>query len=58
MEKDANYFRRRAAEERVAAMKAAHSAARRAHLEMAERYDDLAKTNDLPPINPDAVGAA
>jgi hypothetical protein len=38
---DANYFRRRASEERLAAMKAAHPEARSAHLELATRYDDL-----------------
>jgi hypothetical protein len=55
MEGDAAYFGRRAQEERVAAMKAAHPAARRAHLDMARRYSDLAtaigtrdsKPNDL-----------
>jgi hypothetical protein len=42
MEGDANYFIRRANEERVAAMKAAHQRARKVHLEMAERYSDMA----------------
>ena len=42
MEGDANYFTRRANEERIAAMKAAHPNARHSHLEMAERYDELA----------------
>ena len=42
MEGDAIYFMRRANEERLAAMKAAHPSARRAHLELAGRYDDLA----------------
>jgi hypothetical protein len=42
MKGDANYFSRRANEERVAAMKAAHPSARRSHLEMAERYAELA----------------
>lgn len=41
METDATYFRRRAAEERTAAFKAAHPMARQRHLELAERYDDL-----------------
>jgi hypothetical protein len=52
MEGDATYFRRRARDERLAAMKALHPVARAAHLEMAERYDDLAAaiaTHD-PPI--------
>jgi hypothetical protein len=43
MEGDAVFLARRAHEERVAAMKAAHPLARRAHLEMAERYEELAK---------------
>ena len=42
METDYGYFRRRASEEREAAMKAEHSAARRAHLELAHRCEDLA----------------
>ena len=42
MEGDANYFIRRANEERLAAMKAAHPSARQAHLKMAERYDEMA----------------
>jgi hypothetical protein len=41
LEADFNYFRRRAQEEREAAMKAPHPLARRAHREMAERYDEL-----------------
>jgi hypothetical protein len=41
MESDVVYFGRRAGEERRAAMKAAHSGVRQAHLEMARRYDDL-----------------
>jgi hypothetical protein len=42
MEGDSAYFRHRASQERVAAMKAAHPNARQAHLEMAARFDDLA----------------
>jgi hypothetical protein len=44
MNSNAGYFRRRANEERVAAMKAPHPAARAAHVEMAKRYDELAGT--------------
>ena len=44
MEDDATYFSRRASEERTVAMKAAHPSARRAHLELAQRYDDLARS--------------
>ena len=42
MEADFTYFRRRAQEEREAAIKAPHPAARHAHIEMAERYDEFA----------------
>ena len=41
MESDVLYFGRRASEERRAAMKAAHPGVRQAHLDMAQRYDDL-----------------
>ena len=37
---DVEYFRKRANEERVAAMKAAHPKVRDAHVEMARLYDD------------------
>jgi hypothetical protein len=42
MESDVCYFRRRATEEKAAVLKAIHWQARQRHLEMAERYDDLA----------------
>jgi hypothetical protein len=42
MEGDFSYFSRRAQEEREAAMKALSGAARQAHLEMAERYEQMA----------------
>ena len=42
MEADHLYFCRRAKEEREAAMKAAHPAARVRHVEMADRYDEMA----------------
>ena len=42
MEGDGIYFGRRANEERIAAMNAPHPQARKAHLDMADRYDDLA----------------
>ena len=42
MESDATYFRRRATEEKAAALKALHPQARQNHLKMAEGYDDLA----------------
>jgi hypothetical protein len=43
MESDVSYFRRRASEERSAAMQARHAQARHAHLELAERYEDLVR---------------
>ena len=42
MGSDINYYRRRADEERAAAMQAVHPQARRSHQGMAERYEDLA----------------
>lgn len=42
MESDVAYFSRRANEERAAAMKATHPQARQSHLELAERYAELA----------------
>lgn len=44
MEGDAAYFRRRAVDERAAALKAKHPNARQAHLDLAHRYDDLARS--------------
>ena len=41
MESDSTYFARRAADERAAAANSRFEPARRAHLELAERYDDL-----------------
>ncbi len=41
MESDRIYFRRRALEERTAASHTRHSRARQAHVEMAERYENL-----------------
>jgi hypothetical protein len=46
MEGDFVYFGRRALEERAAAMKAAHPAARQAHIDLAGRYDELASAID------------
>lgn len=40
MENDQVYFTRRAAEERLAAMRSANTVVREAHLEMARRYDE------------------
>ena len=42
MESDSQYFARRAAAEREAAMKATHPGARQAHLQLANRYDEMA----------------
>jgi hypothetical protein len=44
MEDDRVYFRRRASDERAAAMKAAHPKARDAHIQLADRFDDLASS--------------
>lgn len=41
MEGDFNFFARRALQEREAGMRAADLRARRAHLDLAARYDDL-----------------
>jgi hypothetical protein len=43
LEGDLIYFGRRASEERTAAMQARHAEARKAHLDMAERYEDLVR---------------
>ena len=43
MESDAAYFARRANEELLAASRAEHPDARRAHYEMATRYHELAR---------------
>jgi hypothetical protein len=42
MDGDAIYFVRRAKEERVAALRSTHPAARQSHLELANRYEELA----------------
>jgi hypothetical protein len=41
MESDFSYFKRRASEERAAALSASDPDAQMAHLEMAARYEDL-----------------
>ena len=43
MESDQVYFTQRASEERTAALQARHSAARKSHAEMAERYEELVR---------------
>lgn len=45
--KDIQYYRRRAKQARGLAERAGESAARRAHLEMASRYDQLAAGQPL-----------
>ena len=42
MESDVSYFTRRASDELRAALKALHPEARQRHLELAERYNDIA----------------
>lgn len=44
-ESESAYFRRRAQEEREAAMKSPHGDARRSHQELANRYEALADIN-------------
>jgi hypothetical protein len=53
MESDAAFFTRRAREERFAATKAEHPRARKAHLEMAARYADLASAIEGKPLDDD-----
>lgn len=43
MEGDVEYLRRRAQQEKEAAMQAAHPKAREAHLELARRFDEFAQ---------------
>lgn len=43
MEVDTIYFTRRASEERTAALQARHEQVRDAHLQMAERYEELVR---------------
>ena len=47
-ESDFEYFQRRASEERAAADLAIHSSARQSHLELANRYDEMAKATKIP----------
>ena len=47
-ESDCQYFTRRAAEERAAAEQATHPVARESHLELAERYADMAIATNMP----------
>ena len=59
MECNDSYFRRRATEEKAAALKALHTEARQRHLEMAKRYADLtrlslASDSDVHPPRPNA----
>ena len=51
MESDAAFFTRRAREERFAATKAEHPKARKAHVEMAARYADLASAIEGKPLD-------
>jgi tRNA (Thr-GGU) A37 N-methylase len=43
MESDIAYFRRRASEERTAALAAVDKRAREAHVQLAERYEDIVR---------------
>ena len=51
MEGDVSYFSRRAHEERSAAMQSANPNARRSHLDMARRYDELVKAIESHELN-------
>jgi hypothetical protein len=55
MENDRTYFMRRAAQERSAADRAAGVKARKAHKQMAERYQDLVHLADEPMRRPAEV---
>ena len=52
MESDAVYFARRATAERAAANRSSCAIAREAHLELAERYEDLAVALNLSQASP------
>ena len=52
MESDAVYFARRAAAERAAANRSDSPIARETHLELAERYEDLARALNLSQASP------
>lgn len=43
MESDQVYFTRRASEERTAALQSRNTGARRSHIQMAERYEELVR---------------
>lgn len=43
MERDLRYFRRRASQERMAALNAGLPVARQAHLDLAYRYEELVR---------------
>ena len=60
MDGDAIYFNRRATEEREAAMRAPHPDARRAHIELAKRYQELAAaiTTHALALSPEPSNAA
>lgn len=47
LEGDAHYFRRRAAEERSVALASHDERVRQVHLDMAQRYEDLARAIQL-----------
>jgi len=58
-ESDYDYFERRAEEERAAAARSAHPAAREAHLALAGRYSDVAKaTGASAPVDMRDTGVA
>lgn len=48
MQSDLSYYRRRASEERTAALQSRHLGVRRAHVEMAKRYEERVRRLSLP----------
>jgi len=58
MKANFDYFRRRAQEEREAAMKAEHPAARQAHRDMADRYEALSTAIESHQLPLHSVSAA
>lgn len=58
MESEAVYYRRRMAEEKSAAIHAAHPKARTAHLEMAARYEERINGLEAVPTGASLVDVA
>jgi hypothetical protein len=52
METNSAYYRRRAIEEKTAALASAHPKVRQVHIDLARRYDDLVAGNPQRDRNP------